>query len=70
MSPSNRDRQILASLQVDWRRPEVGPGTTGKMLGCERRILPKKTKEQRTCVRCSWLVPSPRYFAKSNRITG
>src|SRR5579871_5284736 len=24
----------------------------------------KKAKGQRTCVRCPWLVPSPRYFAK------
>ena len=29
------------------------------------KVAPKKVKEQRTCVRCSRLVPSPRYFAKT-----
>jgi hypothetical protein len=31
-----------------------------------QEIHPKKSKEQRTCVRCSRLVPSPRYFAKTD----
>src|SRR5580765_3685869 len=34
------------------------------MLRTQAGFSDKKTKEQRTCVRCSWLVPSPRYFAK------
>jgi len=53
--------------------PKSSPASKLTIVSIWRQSVPWhdiKQKEQRTRVRCSWLVPSPRYFAKPRYCNG